>query len=139
LELAARIAGAHGAPIRLLGTSGEPLAGNGDATSLLADAALVVQQLTGVATEPVVVSPDEMAKLGREAGLLVVGISNQWRVEGLQPIYSEIVHAFPDVLFVRRGTRPGILAWPPPGRELPGPPPQPPPQRVHEGARVSPA
>jgi Kef-type K+ transport system membrane component KefB len=124
LELAARIAGAHRAPIRLLGSGGEPLAGNGDATSLLADAALVVQQLTGVATEPVVVSPGDMAKMGREAGLLVVGISNQWRVEGLQPIYSEIVHAFPDVLFVRRGTRPGILAWPPPGREQPGPPPQ---------------
>jgi Kef-type K+ transport system membrane component KefB len=138
LELAARIAGAHRAPIRLLGTSGEPLAGNGDGTSLLADAALVVQQLTGVATEPALVSPGDMAKVGREAGLLVVGISQQWRVQGLGPMHSEIVHARPvHVLFVRRGTRPGILAWPPPGRELPGPPQQPPPQRVHEGARVA--
>jgi hypothetical protein len=138
LELAARVAGAHGAPIRLLGSTGEPLAGDGDATSLLADAALVVQQLAGVATEPVLVSPDSVAQLGREAGLVVVGISNQWRVEGLRPIYSEIVHALPvQVLFVRRGTRPGILAWPPLGRELPGPPPQRAPQRVQEGARVS--
>jgi Kef-type K+ transport system membrane component KefB len=138
LELAARVAGANGASIRLLGISGEPLAGNGDATSLLADAALVVQQLTGVATEPVVVSPDGVAKLGREAGLLVVGISGQWRVEGLRPIHSEIVHALPvHVLFVRRGTRPGILAWPPLGRELPGPSPQRAPQRVPEGARAS--
>jgi hypothetical protein len=63
--------------------------------SVLADAALVVQQLTGVATEPVLVSPDGVAKMGREAGLLVVGISNQWRVEGLPPIHSEIVHALP--------------------------------------------
>jgi hypothetical protein len=70
------------------------VAGNGDATSLLADAALVVQQLTGVATEPVVVSPDGVAKMGREAGPLVVGISDKWRVEGLRPIHSEIVHAF---------------------------------------------
>jgi Kef-type K+ transport system membrane component KefB len=140
LELAARVAGAHGASIRLLGSTAEPLAGNGDATSLLADAALVVEQLTGVATEPVLVSPGDMAKVGREAGLLVVGISNQRRVHGLGPMHSEIVHALPvHVLFVRRGTRPGILAWPPPGRELPGPPPQPAPQRVHEGARVSPA
>ncbi|HZA82246.1 MAG TPA: cation:proton antiporter, partial [Actinomycetes bacterium] len=138
LELAARIASAHGAPIRLLGSTDEPLAENGDATSLLADAALVVQQLTGVATEPVLVSPDGVAKMGRQAGLLVVGISNQWRVEGLPPIYSEVVHAFPvHVLFVRRGTRPGILAWPLLGRELPGPPPQQAPQRVHEGARAS--
>jgi Kef-type K+ transport system membrane component KefB len=131
LELAARIAGAHGASIRLLGSTGEPLAGNGDATSLLADAALVVQQLTGVATEPVLVSPDGVAKMGREAGLLVVGIPNQWRVEGLRPIHSEIVHALPvHVLFVRRGTRPGILAWPQLGRELSGPPPQQAPQRA---------
>jgi hypothetical protein len=115
LELAARIAGAHGAPIRLLGTSGEPLAGNRDATSLVADAALVVQQLTGVATEPVLVSLGDMAKVGGEAGLLVVGISHQGRVQGLAPMHSEIVHALPvHVLFVRRGTRPGILAWPRP-------------------------
>jgi Kef-type K+ transport system membrane component KefB len=139
LELAARVAGAHGAPIRLLGSTGETLAGNGDATSLLADAALVVQQLTGVATEPMLVAPDDVAKLGREAGLLVVGISDQGRVEGLRPIYSEIDHTFPvPVLFVRRGTRPGILTWPPLRRELPGPPPQQAPQRVQEGARVSP-
>jgi hypothetical protein len=140
LELAARVAVAHGAPIRLLGSTGEPLAGNGDAASLLADAALVVEQLTGVATEPVLVSPDGVAKLGREAGLLVVGISNQWRVEGLRPIHSEIAHAITGhVLFVRRGTHRRILAWPPPGRELPGPPPQPAPRRTHEGARVSPS
>jgi len=140
LELAARIAGARGAPIRLLATSGEPLAGNGNATSPLADAALVVQQLTGVATEPVLVSPGDMAKTGREAGLLVVGISNQGRIQGLRPIYSEIVHPLPvQVLLVRRGTRLGILAWPPPGYELPGPPPRPAPQRVHEGARILPA
>jgi Kef-type K+ transport system membrane component KefB len=114
LELAARVAGTHRAPIRLLGSTDEPLAGNGDATSLVADAALVIQQLTGVATEPVLVSPDGVAKMGREAGLLVVGISNKGRVEGLRPIHAEIVHALPvHVLFVRRGTRPGILTWPP--------------------------
>jgi hypothetical protein len=138
LELAARVAGAHSAPIRLLGNTGEPLAGNGDATSLVAEAALVVQQLTGVATEPVLVSPDGVAKLGREAGLLIVGISKQRRIEGLRPIYSEIVHACPGpVLFVRHGTRPGILTWPPAGRELPGSPSHEAPQRVHEVARVS--
>jgi hypothetical protein len=138
LELAARIAGAHGASVRMVGSTDEPLARNGDATSLLADAALVVEQLTGVATEPVLVSPGGMAKMGREAGLVVVGISDQWRVEGLRPIHSEIVHALPiHVLFVRRGTRPGILAWSPLGRELPGPPPQRAPQGVHEGARAS--
>ena len=122
LELAARIARAHGAPIRLLATTDEPQAGNRDATRLLADAALVVQQLTGVATQPVLVSPGGLATMAREAGLLVVGISGQWRVDGLGSIPSEIAHAIPGhVLFVRRGTRRRILAWPPPARELPVP------------------
>jgi len=45
------------------------------------------------------------------AGLLVVGLSDRWREEGLGPTRSEIARAAPaPVLFVRRGTRPGALA-----------------------------
>jgi hypothetical protein len=140
LELAARIAAAHGAPIRLLGTTGEPLAGNQDSTSLLADAALVVEQLTGVATQLELLPPGGLAKTAREARLFAVGISSQWRVERLGPIHSEIAHTIPGhVLFVRPGTHRLMLAWPPPGRRLPVPPPQPPPRRTHEGARFSPS
>jgi Kef-type K+ transport system membrane component KefB len=128
LELGARIARAHGAPIRLLSAAGDPATGERDASHLrsraVVEAALVACQLTGVATEPVVVSPGGVAEMTRDAGLFVVGISGRWRVEGLEPIHSEIVHTIPGhVLFVRRGMRPGLLVWPPRGRELPGPPP----------------
>jgi hypothetical protein len=45
------------------------------------------------------------------AGLLVVGLSERWRDEGLGPTRSEIAKAAPaPVLFVRRGVRPGALA-----------------------------
>jgi hypothetical protein len=45
------------------------------------------------------------------AGLLVVGLSERWRDEGLGPTRSEIAKAAPaPVLFVRRGSRPGALA-----------------------------
>lgn len=124
LELGARIARAHGAPIRLLTTTGDPATGERDASRLLAKADKVAYQLTGVATEPVVVSPGGVAEMAPDAGLFVVGISGRWWVEGLEPIHSEIAHTIPGhVLFVRRGMRPGILVWPSRGRELPGPPP----------------
>ncbi len=45
------------------------------------------------------------------AGLLVIGLSERWRREGLGPTRSEIAKAAPaPVLFVRRGTRPGLFA-----------------------------
>ena len=45
------------------------------------------------------------------AGLLVIGLSERWRDEGLGPVRSEIAKAAPaPILFVRRGTRPGALA-----------------------------
>jgi hypothetical protein len=45
------------------------------------------------------------------AGLLVIGLSDRWRDEGLGPTRSEIARAAPaPVLFVRRGVRAGALA-----------------------------
>jgi len=130
LELAARIAGAHGATIRLLGATIEPVAGQQDVTGLLSDAALVVQQLTGVATEPAAVSPGGVTVVARDAGLFVVGLSGRWRAEGLGSIHAEIAHVIPaQVLFVRRGTRPGMLAWPLPEHDLAGLPGRPPSQQ----------
>jgi hypothetical protein len=46
-----------------------------------------------------------------DAGLLVVGLSDRWRQEGLGPMRSELATAAPaPVLFVRRGERAGALA-----------------------------
>ena len=45
------------------------------------------------------------------AGLLVLGLSERWRKEGLGPTRSAIAKAAPaPVLFVRRGSRPGLFA-----------------------------
>ena len=45
------------------------------------------------------------------AGLLVVGLSDRWRSEGLGPVRAAIAKAAPaPILFVRRGIRAGALA-----------------------------
>jgi Kef-type K+ transport system membrane component KefB len=112
LELGAWIAAATGAPLNLLGAAGQT-EDRSRVSRLLGDASLLVQQYGGISAQPVV------AEGGREgvieaaagAGLLVVGLSDRWREEGLGPTRSEIASAAPaPVLFVRRGTRPGALA-----------------------------
>jgi nucleotide-binding universal stress UspA family protein len=112
LELGAWIASATGAPLTLLGAAGQT-DDRARVSRLLADAGLLVQQYGGISAQPVV------AEGGREgvieaaagAGLLVVGLSDRWREEGLGPTRSEIARAAPaPVLFVRRGARPGALA-----------------------------
>jgi hypothetical protein len=112
LELGAWLASQTGVPLRMLGAAGE----GDDATKvtrLLGDASLLVQQYAGISAEPIV------AEGGREgivdaasaAGLLVIGLSDRWRQEGLGGTRSEIAKAAPSAtLFVRRGLRPGALA-----------------------------
>jgi hypothetical protein len=80
---------------------------------MLADAGLLVQQATGIATEPLVVAGgrDSIIGAAANAGLLVLGLSDRWRREGLGPTRSAIAKAAPaPVLFVRRGQRPGLFA-----------------------------
>jgi Kef-type K+ transport system membrane component KefB len=113
LELAAWLASDRGAPLRLLGVESDPDRGERDASRLLANASLVLQQLAGLAAEPVLVAPGRQGILDAagDAALLVVGLSERWRDEGLGPVRSEIAqHAIAPVLFVRRGSRPGALA-----------------------------
>ena len=82
-------------------------------TRMLADAGLLAQQATGIATEPLVVEGgrDGIIAAATGAGLLVIGLSERWKREGLGPTRAEIAKAAPaPVLFVRRGTRPGLFA-----------------------------
>jgi predicted permease len=112
LELGSWIAAAHGAPLKLLGAAGQTDESK-SVTRLLADAGLLVQQATGIATEPLVVSGgrDSIISAAGNAGLLVLGLSDRWRKEGLGPTRSAIAKAAPaPVLFVRRGQRPGLFA-----------------------------
>ncbi|MEA2272465.1 MAG: hypothetical protein QOI98_1173 [Solirubrobacteraceae bacterium] len=111
LELGAWIASATGVPLRLLGAAGQ--SEEGSATRTLASANLILQQFAGITAEPVVAEPgrEGIVEAARDAALLVIGLSDRWRQEGLGPTRSEIARAAPaPILFVRRGTRPGALA-----------------------------
>jgi Kef-type K+ transport system membrane component KefB len=112
LELGAWIAHARRAPLRLMGASFDVQQGTRDSSPLLANASLVIQQLTGIVPEPVLVNPGpDVIRKAADAGLLVVGLSDRWRDEGLGELRSEIVKSAPaPVLLVRRGTRAGALA-----------------------------
>jgi len=110
LELGAWLSSATGAPLRLLGAAGE---GEEDASRLLATASLLVQRFVGVAAEPLLAEPgrEGLLRAAAGAGLLVIGLSDRWREEGLGPVRHEIAAAAPaPILFVRRGLRPGALA-----------------------------
>lgn len=112
LELAAWLARAAGEPLRLIGATSDSRDVR-DASRLLADASLIVQRIAGIAAEPLLASPgrEGVIALADGAGLLVVGLSERWRKEGLGRVRSEIAKAPPaPTVFVRRGLRPGGLA-----------------------------
>jgi DNA-binding SARP family transcriptional activator len=113
IEIAAWISRSLDTSLRLLGTTGDPSAGRRDASRLLARASLMVQQVVGVATDPLLVAPGDAAvvEASAEACLLVVGLSARWRQEGLGPARLAVARgAAPPTLLVRRGLRPGGIA-----------------------------
>jgi Kef-type K+ transport system membrane component KefB len=111
LELGSWLAASTGATLTMLGAAGQT--DEKSVTRMLADAGLLVQQATGIATQPLVVSGgrEGIVSAASSAGLLVIGLSDRWRREGLGPTRSEIAKAAPSpVLFVRRGSRPGLFS-----------------------------
>jgi DNA-binding SARP family transcriptional activator len=115
LELGAWVARATGAPLRLIGAAGGGTENGRDASRLLADASLIVQRTAGVVAEPLLASPGRkgVIALAEGAGLLVVGLSERWRQEGLGGVRGELVEYPPaPTVLVRRGARPGGLAPP---------------------------
>jgi Kef-type K+ transport system membrane component KefB len=112
LELAAWIASSYRASLRLLGAAGDDQ-GQRDASRLLGNASLVLQQLAGIPAEPLLIEPgrEGVVRAAEGAGLLVIGLSERWRDEGLGPVRSQIARtASAPTLFVRRGSRQGALA-----------------------------
>jgi DNA-binding SARP family transcriptional activator len=107
LELGAWIARATGAPLRLMGATADGRADKRDASRLLADASLIVQRQAGVTAEPLLARPgrEGVTELAGEAGVLVVGLSDRWSVEGLGRVRSRLAAAPPaPTLFVRRAS-----------------------------------
>jgi DNA-binding SARP family transcriptional activator len=118
IELAAWLAQSLGTTLRLLGTKADPAAGRRDASRLLARASLLVQQVVGTVTEPVLVAAGEAGVLegARDAGLLVVGLSDRWRTEGIGPARLALAAGSEaPTLFVRGGLRSSGVA---PGETL---------------------
>ena len=85
IEVAAWLAQSLGTTLRLLGTEANPALGRRDASRLLARASLLVQQVVGIVTEPVLVPAGQggVLEASRDACLLVVGLSDRWRTEGI--------------------------------------------------------
>jgi DNA-binding SARP family transcriptional activator len=113
LELGAWIARSTGAALRLIGAAWDGHDEGRDASRLLADASLIVQHTAGVLAEPLLASPGRrgVVALAAGAGLLVVGLSERWRQEGLGSVRARIAASPPSpTVFVRRGLRPGGLA-----------------------------
>ena len=114
LELGAWAATVLDRPLRLIGAADEG-PGDRDASRLLADASLIVQHTTGVVAEPLLGRPgqDGVSELAQDAGLLVLGLSERWRTEGLGRTRSALVAAPPaPTVLVRRGLRPSGIAPP---------------------------
>jgi hypothetical protein len=73
----------------------------------------MVQQLVGIVTEPVLVPAGEegVVRAAQDARLLVVGLSDRWRTEGIGPARLAVAAAVQvPTLFVRRGLRPSGIA-----------------------------
>jgi DNA-binding SARP family transcriptional activator len=113
LELGAWVARATDAPLRLMGAASDGRENGRDASRLLADASLIVQRRAGVVAEPLLASPGRkgLMALAEGAGLVVVGLSERWRQDGLGRVRTALADAPPaPAVLVRRGPRPGGLA-----------------------------
>jgi DNA-binding SARP family transcriptional activator len=99
------------APLRLAGSKTSVDTG-GDASRLLASASLAVQRAFGVHAEPLLVEPTAQAlvEATREAALVVVGLTDRWRREGVGQVRTALA-ASPHhpTLLVRSGLRSGGL------------------------------
>jgi DNA-binding SARP family transcriptional activator len=115
VELGAWLAHARQVPLRLAGATAIPEHGRRDASRLLSHGALAVQRVLGISAEPLLTPPGEegMLEASRDAGLVVVGLSSRWHIDGLGTARLALAReATPPVLLVRKGLRPGGLAPP---------------------------
>ena len=113
IEVAGWLAQSLGTTLRLLGTEANPAVERRDASRLLSRASMLVQQVVGIVTEPVLIRPGEEGVLeaARDARLLVIGLSDRWRTEGIGQARLAVARSVGvPTLFVRRGLRPGGVA-----------------------------
>jgi DNA-binding SARP family transcriptional activator len=115
IEVAAWLAQSLGTTLRLVGTAADATRGRRDASRLLARASMLVQQMVGIVTEPVLTPTGEegLLEAARDACVLVIGLSDRWRTEGIGPVRLAVAAgANVPTLFVRSGLRPSGIAPP---------------------------
>lgn len=111
VELAAWAAGALDVPLLLAG----PRINGRNASRLLASASLSVQRTLAIAAEPLLLEPgpDALVTAAEDAGVVVVGLTDRWRQEGLGEVREALAASSSScVVLVRHGLRPGGLAPP---------------------------
>jgi DNA-binding SARP family transcriptional activator len=111
IELGAWLARSRGCALELAGASIG--SGGRDASRMLMSASLAVQRALGVAAQPVIVAPSPAAlvDVARSRALVVVGLTDRWRTDGLGRARTALaVEPGQTTLLVRRGLRPGGLA-----------------------------
>jgi DNA-binding SARP family transcriptional activator len=112
LEIAGWLASATRGPLRLVGARADPARGRRDASRLLANASLAVQQLIGVGGAPLLVdaTADALAEAVEAATLVVIGLSPRWRTEGVGRVRRSLLCSRRTIVLVLRGPRPSGLA-----------------------------
>jgi DNA-binding SARP family transcriptional activator len=110
IEIGAWLARGMEVPLQIAGAATD---GEGrDASRLLASASLVVQRALGTPAFPVLVdpNPEALAAAASGSGVVVVGLSERWRSEGLGAARSAVAGVAQPVVLVRRGQRPSGVA-----------------------------
>jgi hypothetical protein len=111
VELGAWLARSRACALQLAGAS---TGSDGrDASRLLANASLAVQRGLGITAEPLIVDPsaEALVAVARAAGVVVTGLTDRWRAQGLGRTRTALaVERGVTTVLVRRGLRPGGLA-----------------------------
>jgi DNA-binding SARP family transcriptional activator len=111
IELGGWLARGTGSTLQVVGSAA--VDGARDASMLIGNASLAVQRTLGVAAQPLLVDPtgDALVEATRGAGVVVVGLTERWRREGLGRARSALAaQRERPTLLVHRGLRPGALA-----------------------------
>jgi DNA-binding SARP family transcriptional activator len=114
LELGAHLAQQTDKPLVIAGVEADNEGVN--ISRLLASASLVLQRATGVIAEPLVLATGgarSILQAASDARLIVLGVSSRYATEGFGETRTTIAHeAAAPCLYVRRGSRPSIVAPP---------------------------
>ena len=113
VELAAWIAKAHDAPLRLVGAEVAMETSTRDPSRLLARASLIVQKTTGIPAEPELLAAgsDALVEASGRAGVVIAGLSGRRGGGALGSVRHALVRdSEAPVLLVKKGLRPSGLA-----------------------------